>query len=383
MRKHSALLAGFLTLAITPPAALAQKAQERNAQPTLGDRIKSAVDAVTGNPTAKADTDMRHVIDALSALGAKSIEKLQPAEARQQPSASDAAMKVLRDQGLSTLPDPRVKTQNIALDGGAGRIAATVYSPVDSAPPLPIIVYYHGGGFVIANNSTYDASARMLSLDANAVVVAVEYSKAPEHKFPAAHDDAVAAYKWVLNNAASVGGDPAKVAVAGESAGGNLALNVAIAARDQSLQRPAHALIVYPMAGTDLNTQSYQEYAGAKPLNKPMMEWFYRHLTTGPQDMSDPRLDVVGKANLNGLPSITIITAQIDPLRSEGQALADKMAQAGVQLNARHFEGVAHEFFGMGLVVGKAKEAEAVAVADLKRAFAGSSNSGTTDASGK
>ena len=108
-------------------------------------------------------------------------------------------------------------------------------------------MYFHGGGFVIANNSTYDASARMLAKEVGAVVIEPEYSKAPEHKFPASHDDAVAAYKWVTQNAASVGGDPKKIALAGESAGGNLAVNVAISARDQHLTMPVHELVVYPM----------------------------------------------------------------------------------------------------------------------------------------
>ncbi len=185
---------------------------------------------------------------------------------------------------------------------------------------------------MIANNSTYDASPRMLAKEVGAVVVVPEYSKAPEHKFPASHDDAIAAYKWVTQNAASIGGDPKKIAVAGESAGGNLAVNVAIAARDQNLTKPVHELIVYPMAGTNLDTASYKaaDSSGVKPLNKPMMEWFYANLTKSPADMQDPRLDIVGKADLHGLAPATVITDQIDPLQSEGQALAAKMKQAGV-----------------------------------------------------
>lgn len=230
-------------------------------------------------------------------------------------------------------------------------------------------MYFHGGGFVIANNATYDATPRLLAKGVNAVVVSVEYSKAPEHKFPAAHDDVIAAYKWVAQNAGSIGGDAGKIAIAGESAGGNLTVNVAIAARDQNLAKPVHLLVVYPMAGTNLDTGSYQANAKAEPLDKPMMQWFYGHLTKGQADMQDPRLDIVGKADLKGLPPVTLITAQIDPLHDDGTGLADKLKAAGVQVDAHDYAGVTHEFFGMGLVVGKAKEAEDVAIRNLKAGF--------------
>ncbi len=159
----------------------------------------------------------------------------------------------------------------------------------------------------------------MLAKEVGAVVVSVEYSKAPEHKFPAAHEDAIAAYKWVSQNAASLGGDPKRIALVGESAGGNLATNVAVAARDQNLTKPLYEVIVYPMAGTNLDTASYKqaESSGVKPLNKPMMEWFYSELTRTPADMQDPRLDIVGKADLHGLSPATVITAEIDPFTTK------------------------------------------------------------------
>ena len=344
-------------------------AQQSNARPTTMDRVHRTAEQATGNPLANLDPDMRHVIDALGKLDPKPLPKLTATQARQQPSAADAAMQTLREQGKSSLPDPAVNAKNIAIPGAQARISATVYTPAGASGALPVIVYFHGGGFVIASNATYDSSARTLSKAVNAVVVAVEYSKAPEHKFPAAHDDAVAAYKWVTQNAASLGGDPAKIAIAGESAGGNLAVNTAIAARDQKLPAPKHLLVVYPMAGTNLDTQSYKDMANAKPLNKPMMQWFYNNLVRTEADMQDPRLDIVGKADLKGLPSVTLITDQIDPLNSEGIALGEKLKAAGVPVNAVNYDGVTHEFFGMGLVVGKAKTAEDLAAADLKTAL--------------
>ncbi len=361
----------LLAAVLLSGTAMAQTAAQSTTTDAIGgDKAAAKIEADIGSKPEKPDADMAKVLTALKSLDSKPLPKLTAAEARQQPSASDAAMKVLREEGHSTLPDTGVMTKNILVDGAKGKIVATVYTPATATGPLPVIVYYHGGGFVIADNATYDASPRTMSKAVNAVVVSVEYSKAPEHKFPASHDDAVAAYKWVTQNASGIGGDPTKIALAGESAGGNLVVNVAIAARDQNLTRPLHEVIVYPMAGTNLDSPSYKEHANAKPLDKPMMEWFYKNLTSSASEMQDPRLDIVGKADLHGLAPATVITDEIDPLNSEGQALAVKLKQAGVTVDAQDYKGVTHEFFGMGLVVNKAKAAEDVAVKDLKAAFA-------------
>lgn len=362
MSHRIALIAALLASSCLVSTAYAQI----NAAPMTKDKADPMVASATGDPAAKADTDMKKVLDAFAKLDPKPIEKLSPEEARRQPTMADAVAKVLQDNGKSAAPDASVTTRDMQIDGAAGPIPATIYTPAGASGTLPVIVYYHGGGFVIATNKTYDASARALSKMVGAVVVAVEYRKAPENKFPASHDDAIAAYKWTLANAGKIGGDARKIALAGESAGGNLAVDVAIAARDQHLQAPLHVLAVYPVAGDDLETPSYKENADAKPLNKPMMQWFVKHLTTGPQDLQDARIDLIGKADVKGLPPTTIITAQIDPLRSDGQKLADKMKLAGVKVTLRNYEGVTHEFFGMGAVVAKAKDAEDFAASALK-----------------
>ncbi|HEV7874016.1 MAG TPA: alpha/beta hydrolase [Enterovirga sp.] len=349
-------------------------AQEQ--KPTIKDRVDTAVATVTGSPMANADTDMKHVLDALKKLDPKPIEKLSAAEARQQPSAADAVKQLLKDQGKSTAPEPGVTTKNLTYSGPGGSQPARIYTPGGaSGQPLPVVVYYHGGGFVIADLDTYDATPRAIAQMANAIVVSVEYRHAPENKFPAAHEDAFAAYKWAAENARSFGGDASKLAIMGESAGGNLAINTAIAVRDQNAPKPVYVVAVYPMAGTDLNTQSYKDNADAKPLNKPMMQWFYDNAKGSDADLQDPRLNIVGKADLKGLPPTTVVTVEIDPLRSEGQMLADKLKQAGVPVQARDYTGVTHEFFGMGNVVQKAKEAEMAAAQDLKTAFTGSAPS--------
>ena len=344
-------------------------------QPTsLGERLGDAGRAVTGNPAAGADRDMLRVLGALSDLGPKPIEDLSPEEARRQPSAADAVQFLLRQNNQPPAPSLGVAARDITIRGPAGPLTARLYTPDgpvqgSGSRPRPVIVYYHGGGFVIADLNTYDSSPRALSHLTGAIAVSVHYRQAPENRFPTAHDDAIAAYRWVVENAASLGGDPARVAVVGESAGGNLAANVAIAARDAGVRPPVAQILVYPVAGVDMNTESYRENASAKPLNRAMLAWFYGHFLRSDADKQDPRVDLIGRANLANLPPATVITAGIDPLMSEGQALAAKLRTAGVPVAARNYPGLTHEFFGMGAVVQGAAGAQAYAAARLGMAF--------------
>ncbi|MCJ2054538.1 alpha/beta hydrolase [Methylobacterium sp. J-070] len=365
----AALLAG--TTLLTGSSVWAQE------KPTVKDRLDSVVSTVTGSPMADLDLDMKHVLDALKKLDPKPIPKLSPQEARKQPSAADGVKELLKEQGKSTAPEPGVTTKDMAYGTAGGQQKVRIYTPDGTTAPLPVVVYYHGGGFVIADLDTYDATPRAIAKGAMAVVVSVEYRHAPEFKFPAQQDDAFAAYKWALANAKTFGGDPSKVALLGESAGGNLVTNVAIAARDQNVEKPVRVVAVYPMAGTNLDTQSYKDNASAKPLDKPMMTWFYDQTVRNDADRADPRLDIVGKADLKDLPPFTVVTAQIDPLHDDGKMLADKVKAAGGQVTYRDYPGVTHEFFGMGNVVAKAKEAETAVIGDLKAAFAGTAP-GTT-----
>jgi len=234
-----------------------------------------------------------------------------------------------------------------------------------------VIVYIHGGGWVIADLDTYESSAMALAKKTGAIVASVEYRHAPEFRFPAAHEDTFAAYKWTLENAAKFGGDPKRVAIAGESAGGNMAIDVAIRARDEKVQAPLRMLLVYPVAGTDLTTPSYKQNELAVPLSKPAIEWFVKNTIQSPADLQDPRLNVYGKANLAGLPPATIINAEIDPLASDGQLLAEKLRAAGVKVTHELYKGVTHEFFGMDAVVADAGRAQDLAARDLKAALAG------------
>ena len=318
------------------------------------------------------DGDMKEVLDEMAALEPQAIETLTAEVARQQPTPADGAMRVLRRRGLDDKATLGVATRDIQIPGAAGQLTARLYGPEsdkDDPKPLPVVVYFHGGGWVIADINVYDSGARAISKFANAIVVSINYRLAPENPFPAAHDDCFAAYRWVVENAASFGGDPDRIAVAGESAGGNMALATAIAARDAGVKAPLWMSLIYPVAGNDLNTKSYQEYAHAKPLNKAMIEWFVDKAMQGDASRTaDPRIDLV-HANLRGLPGATIINAQIDPLEADGERLEAALKSADVPVHRHLYKGVTHEFFGMGLVVKDAAAAEQAVAHDLKKAF--------------
>ncbi|WP_375404785.1 alpha/beta hydrolase [uncultured Sphingomonas sp.] len=308
------------------------------------------------------------VIDALTAANMRPYHVLTPPEARREPSFADGVKMVLRQQGKPTTPPPGVTASDIQVRGAAGQLHAKLYRPASVRPNAPMIVYYHGGGWVVASSEVYDGGARALARDTGAIVVSVDYRLAPEAKFPAQHDDALASYRWAIANARSLGADPAKIALAGESAGGNLAIATAMAARDGGVQAPVAILAVYPVAGTDLNTPSYRENAQAMPLGRATVGWFVHHLARSPADAMDPRLNLV-MANLRGLPPVTIVAAQIDPLRSEGEMLEAKLRQAGVRVNRREYPRVTHEFFGADPVIAEAKQAQAYAGQQLRVAF--------------
>ncbi|HET7457755.1 MAG TPA: alpha/beta hydrolase [Gemmatimonadaceae bacterium] len=326
--------------------------------------------AAAASGPAAANAGMKGVLDQLASLNGKPIETLTPAEARKQPSPKDAVVKLLMAQGKPTDPTqlvPGVTTADRTIPGPGGALPVRIYTPEGNGP-FPVIVYYHGGGWVIANKDVYDPGARALSKDAGAVVVSVDYRLAPEHKFPAQHDDALATYEWTMKNAASIKGDPNRIALAGESAGGNLAVATAMLARDKGDKLPVAIASVYPIAQPDTNTASYVENATAKPLGRAGMGWFFKQTVRTPADLTDPRIDLV-HANLKGLPPVAIVNAQIDPLRDDGAMLEQSLKRAGVSVDRKVYDGVAHEFFGMGAVLDEAKDANQWAADHLKSAF--------------
>jgi len=317
-------------------------------------------------PPPPATADMQAVLDALAALGPEPIETLTPAQARQQPSFADAYRLVLQQRGIPETTDA-VTTEDRSY-GEDPLQFVRIYRPANAEGTLPIVVYYHGGGWVIGSVDTYDATPRYLAEALNAIVVSVEYRKAPEVKFPGQHRDASLAYVWTLNNAENLGGDADRIALVGESAGGNLAVATAMLVRDENIPEPVHIAAIYPIANTDPNLPSRTDSANAKPLNTAALDWFANYYQNYPENAEDPRINLVA-ADLEDLPTTTIVNAQIDPLRSDGETLAAAMQAAGVDVEQRTFAGVTHEFFGMGKVVPTALEAEQYVVARIQASF--------------
>lgn len=329
--------------------------------------IASAFMIARAETPAKPTAQMQAVLDKLASLGGKPITSLSPEEARKQPSPADAVKALMKDKDIP-YPEKVGEVDDIDIKLSTVDLKGRIYKP-EGDGPFPIILYIHGGGWVIADLDTYDATPRALANGANAIVISTHYRQAPEHKFPTAHNDVYGAYQWVLKNGHEWGGNTKKVAVVGESVGGNMAAAVSIMAQAEGIQMPVHQALIYPVADTNMETASYKENADAKPLNAPMMKWFADHTFASREDATDPKVALLHAKTLKGLPSTTIITAQIDPLCSEGEALAEKLKADGVKVTYKNYDGVTHEFFGMGAVVDEAKQATGLVCTELKAAF--------------
>ena len=332
--------------------------------------VVAAPQAGIARQMAMLDPQMQDVINELIAFEAPMLTDMTPFNARQGNAVVNAVQAVLTKQGKP----PTEPVGNIAhrlIPGGAGQqLLIRMYQPTGTGP-FPALVYFHGGGWVIANLDTYDASCRALTNAAQCVVVSVAYRQAPEFKFPAAPEDCYAAYRWVLANAASINVDPARVAVGGESAGGNLATVTALLARDRGAPMPVHQMLIYPVTITNTTNPMYPSYAenvASLPLSTPALNWFYGYYLRRQADSTNPYASPL-LAKLQGLPPATVITAEIDPLRDEGEAYAKRLQEAGIATTLTRYSGVTHEFFGMAGVVDKAKQAVAEAAAGLKQAF--------------
>jgi acetyl esterase len=320
---------------------------------------------------ARANPQMKAVLDELMALDPKPIEQLSPQIARQQPTPTDAVKNLLKKKGKSADPEPVGDVTAKAISTDDRTINTRVYKPKSAGGgALPTIVYVRGGGWVIATLDTYDASCRALANGAGAIVVSVDYRMAPENKFPAAHEDVYAVTQWVLDNATELGGDKDKVALVGESAGGNMVLATALAAKKNGGKLPKAIVAVYPVADPNSKGPSHVDSANAAPLNQAMLPWFFSHTLENPGQAKDYRLDLVNvpQNDLAGLPPTTVILAGIDPLRSDGEMMAKHLKAAGVDTVVKTYPGVTHEFFGMGAVLDDAKAAEKLACERIKEA---------------
>ena len=298
--------------------------------------------------------------------GLPSIQDLTPAAAREQ---FEAGMRAR----LEVFPAPPVAAiDDREIPGPDGPIPVRVYRDSDAADGrCPVLAWFHGGGHVIGSLDTHDAMARSLCRKSGCMVVSVDYRMGPEHPFPAAVDDCAAAVQWLAENGGEIGADPERIAVGGDSAGGNLAAVVALLARDGGGPALRHQLLVYPVTDYRCRGPSYERYArGYGTLEAESMHWFKRHYLGGPELAGDWRASPLLAANHGGLPPALVITAECDVLRDEGIAYAERLAEFGTPCEHVSFAGMIHGFFGLLGIAGAAEEAHGRSARALRAALA-------------
>jgi acetyl esterase/lipase len=306
------------------------------------------------------DPQAQAFLEQLAASGAPPLHELSVAEARQV---------IVTLFGTPDNPAPVGAVEDRTIAGAVGEMPARIYTPPGRGP-FPVLVYFHGGGWVIGNLEAYDPTCRALTNAAGCIVVAMEYRLAPEHKFPAAPEDCYAALQWVAAHAAAIGGDPTRLAIGGDSAGGNLTAVVAQMVRDRGGPSLVYQLLVYPVTDYNFDTASYRENADGYLLTKDAMVWFWNHYLRSAADGSNLLASPLRAQNLRGLPPALILTAEFDPLRDEGEAYAARLREAGVPVTLKRYNGMIHGFFSLGAVFDQGKQAMAQAAAGLRAAFA-------------
>jgi acetyl esterase len=310
--------------------------------------------------TLPVHPQIKLALEALAKANLPSIQTLTAPKARE---VMNAMSKARGGQ-----PAPVARTEDCKIPGLHGDVPVRIHWP-KAKGPHPVFVYFHGGGFVIGDIDTHDTIARNMCGGADVVVVSVDYRLAPEHKFPAAAEDAWAAYQWVRSAPSGLDIDPQRIAVGGDSAGANLAAVVALMARDAGHDNIRLQLLVYPVVDFAMTSPSYSTYAnGFGVLTADAMKWFGEHYLAGPQDASDWRASPI-KADLRNLPPALIIAAECDVLCDEGNAYAEALRRAGVRVERKEYAGMIHGFFGMTPVIDDAVAAQRRAIEALKRAL--------------
>jgi acetyl esterase len=311
------------------------------------------------------DPQVRQLLDQMNAMGVPGLSELPVEQGR-------AALDAFRE--MSGPVEDVAAVEDRAVPGPGGDIPVRIYRPSREAP-LPAVAFFHGGGWVLGSIETHDGTCRALANRSGAVVVSVDYRLAPESRFPAAVDDCMAATRWVYDNAAGLGVDGSRLAVAGDSAGGNLAAVVAQLARDGGGPPLRFQLLIYPATDARMQTASITENGEGYFLTRADMTWFYGHYGAPPED---PRVSPLLRDDLTGLPPAMVITAQYDPLLDEGDAYAARLRDAGVAVTHLPCPGMIHGFFGMpaqidaaGTVVHRAGSALAGALGSTAIAAAG------------
>lgn len=308
------------------------------------------------------DPQMKTILDKIAAAGNPPFHKLTPAAARE----------FLRTRPPMGAPEPVAHVEDRGVPGPAGQIPIRIYRPEASAA-APAVVFFHGGGWVVGDIEMTDPVCRILTNAARCVTVSVDYRLAPEHRFPAGPEDCYAAARWAAENAGAIGADPARIAVAGTSAGASLATAVALMARDRGGPRLSYQVLWYPATDAGMDTPSHRSYATDSyyVLSRADMEWFWSHYLSSERDKANPYCAPAAAKDLGGLPPALVITAEYDPLRDEAEEYAARLKRAGVATRCTRYEGVTHGFVGMAQILGKGRQAIEEAAAALRETFGG------------
>jgi acetyl esterase len=295
------------------------------------------------------EPDIQLILRLATLQGHRTLDTMTPAEAR-----ADIRRTAALANGLAA---PVARIEQLEIPGPAGAMKARLYVPTTERRTRPLIVYFHGGGWVVGGLDTHDGICRFLAHEVDAGVLSIDYRLAPEHEFPAAADDAVAAFRWAAREAGTLGFDAARVAVAGDSAGGNLSAVVSLVTTREGGPRPMAQLLIYPVTDLANRAPSYRLFAEGFFLTAAEMEWYIGHYLPGRDAARDPHASPLLAPDLSGLPPALVLTAGFDPLRDEGEAYARRLEEAGVRVWLRRFPGLVHGFCNMTSISPSARSA--------------------------
>jgi acetyl esterase len=308
------------------------------------------------------DPVLKAFLDQVASLGGPKTWEMTPSEAR------EAFAGLMQLAGPKDIPIGKVT--NIAIPAAHGEIAARSYAPVAaSSEPLPTLVFFHGGGWVIGNIDTHDGLCRMIANGSGCRVISVEYRLSPESKFPGPVEDALDALEWVEKNAAQLGVDANRLAVGGDSAGGDLAAVAAQVAKGKGGPKLTYQLLLFPVTQIGAETTSLREYAEGYFLERKTLDWFYAHYLPTNADRKNPRISPLHAEDVSGLPPAYVMLAGFDPLHDEGLAYAEKLRAAGVAVTVADYPDMVHDFIYLQSVLPQASEALNAAAKALKDAL--------------
>lgn len=308
------------------------------------------------------DPVLKAFLDQVASMGGPKTWEMTPPEAR------EAFAGLMQLAGPKDIPIGKVA--NIAIPATRGEIAARSYAPVAAnSQPLPTLVFFHGGGWVIGNIDTHDGLCRMIANGSGCRVISVEYRLSPESKFPGPVEDALGALEWIEKNAAQLGVDANRLAVGGDSAGGDLAAVVAQIAKEKGAPKLSYQMLLFPVTQIGEETTSLREYAEGYFLERKTLDWFYAHYLPTDADKKDPRISPLHAEDFSGLPPAYVMLAGFDPLHDEGLAYAKKLRAAGVTVTVADYPDMVHDFIYLQAVLPQAAEALNTAAAALKAAL--------------